>query len=403
MPWRVPTVQDERMRFVSQCIQGAWPVSAVCRAFGISRKTGYKYLARFHAGGWAALVDRSRAPHRQPHAIATAMRERVLTARRAHPSWGPRKLLPYLARRHPGHVWPAPSTVSALLHAAGLVPPRRRRRYVPLLATALRTPTEPNALWTADFKGWFRARNGARCDPLTVVDGASRFLLGCELLAHLDFVHVQAAFVRVFRTYGLPLALRTDNGAPFASTALGGLTRLAVWWLKLGIALERTRPGNPGGNARHERLHLTLQQTMASTPRATWAAQQRACGAFRDEYNHERPHAALANCTPADCYHPSPRSYPTRLTSPTYDTDCEVRVVYPKGYVRWHGHELFVSEALAGEPIGLRQLAAPHWVVHYGAMQLGLVDAHTGRLLRFRSIQPAPLIPDSEPRCHPCP
>jgi transposase InsO family protein len=297
MPWKETHVEEERMRFIVSCLdqESDWPMSEVCRAFGISRKTGYKWLERYDSFGLEGLKDHSRAPKTQPHGVSAAMVERVLKLRRRHRFWGPRKLVAWLRREEPAIAWPAPSTTGEILKRHGLVRSRRRRRRaVPQGGTGLCQPAAANDQWSADFKGWFRTGDGQRCDPLTIADGFSRFLLRCRVVEQPDDEHSRPVFRSTFREYGLPLALRTDNGPPFASTqALGGLTRLSVWWVKLGITLERIEPGHPQQNGRHERMHETLKQETAWPPRPNGRAQQRAFNDFWYVYNFERPHAAL--------------------------------------------------------------------------------------------------------------
>jgi transposase InsO family protein len=249
---------DERVRFIAG-LQSGLGMAEACRSYGVSRKTGYKWLERYKVGGPSGLEERSRAPHRMPWAIEDEMQELLIAARCQHPSWGPRKLLAWLERRHRGRHFPAPSSVGDLLRRRGLVKPRRRRRRVqPRVARPGRYDA-PNATWCADFKGWFRTGDGERCDPLTISDGYSRFVLGCHIVERPTLEHVQPQFERVFVEYGLPTAIRTDNGPPFASTGLGGLSRLAVWWLRLGITPDRIEPGRPEQNGRHERFHKTLK------------------------------------------------------------------------------------------------------------------------------------------------
>jgi hypothetical protein len=252
------------------------------------------------------------------------------------------------------------------------------------LGTPLVDATAPNAVWTADFKGWFHARNGERCDPLTIADAYSRYLFSCQLVRRANTAEVWTVFERTLRDYGLPAALRTDNGPPFASTGLGGLTRLGVRCTKLGIVLQRSRPGCPQDNGRHERVHLTLQQAVIQPPRSTRAAQQRACAAFLREYNHERPHAALGNRTPAELYTRSARPYPRRLEPFVYPPTYETRWVNARGTMRWRGTHLFLSEVLGGETVGLRPVSADHWAVQVGPLEVALIDDRRVQLIRYK-------------------
>ena len=347
---------SERMRFVVAVQTGEDTMAALCRRFGISRKTGYNVLARVAAAGPAGLVDRSRAPHHRPHAVAPAVREAVLALRAAHPTWGPKKLVAHLCSTQPEQVWPAPSTVGELLTAAGLVVPRRRRRHVPPRTQPLAHATGPNAVWCADFKGDFVLGDATRCYPLTISDAHSRFLLRCQALPTTATTRVQPLFEATFRSYGLPEVIRTDNGPPFATTGAGGLSRLSVWWVKLGIRPERIDPGTPSQNGRHERLHRTLKAEACRPPEATLRTQQRAFDRFCHTYNAERPHEALGQVPPATAYTPSPRPFPDRLPELTYPAADAVRWVRPNGAIRWQNGEVYLTPALSGEPVGLTQV-----------------------------------------------
>jgi len=392
MPWRTTGVLEERLKFVLAYVAGEGSVAELARTHGISRKTAYKFLSRFPLEGVAGLQDRSRAPHAHPNAITPGVVELLLQARRRHPTWGARKLLPYLARRYPGLVLPAASTVSRLLRVQGLAARRARRRPLGGSAAPGRG-TAPNDLWSADFKGWFRAGNGERCEPLTITDHASRFGLACDVLERGTLPTVRPVFERIFREYGLPGALRTDNGLPFASTGLGGLTRLSAWWIRLGIRPERIAPGQPQQNGRHERFHRTLQEATARPPSPTRRAQQRASDAFLREYNYERPHAALGDRPPADVYVPSARPYPTHLAPLAYPPDCEVRRVQSCGHMKWRGQDVFVSQALVGQHVGLRQTADDQWRLYFGPVELARFDARQRKVLPLAT----PLWTDPEP------
>jgi transposase InsO family protein len=373
---------EERRAFVAEAVRREWTMTALCEAYGISRKTGYQVLHRYQTGGEAALAPRSRAPHRSPQALPEAVQQPILALREAHPSWGPRKLRAWLQVRQPGAEWPAPSSIGALLHRAGLTRARRARRGGgPPRRAPLTQASQPNDVWTIDFKGWFLTGDGRRCDPLTLVDEASRYLLCCVAVSRPTEREVQRWLERAFREYGLPLVLRSDNGAPFAMPrGLVQLSRLAVWWLKLGIQPERIAPGHPEQNPRHERLHRTLKQETATPPAPTRCAQQRAFDRFRPIYNDERPHEALHQQPPGHVYRPSPRPYPARVVSPEYPASLRVRRVRADGYIKWHGRLIFLSHALRGEPIGLEEVADGCWRVTFGALPLGCLHAEADRL-----------------------
>ena len=344
--------------------------------YGISRKTAYKWVGRYEADGAPGLVERSRAPRHSGRAVAQPLREAMLALRRRHPHWGPRKLAAILREREPQQPWPAPSTMGELFRREGLSQARRRLRYIVPLTQPLAAAQHPNDVWSADFKGWFRTADGARCDPLTVADAQSRFVLCCRIVAPTG-VGVRPWFERTFRTYGLPRALRTDNGSPFASTGPGRLSRLAVWWLKLGIQLDRIDPGHPEQNGRHERFHLTLQTEATVPPAGSAAAQQRRFDHLRQEFNEVRPHEALGQTPPARTYQGSPRPYPARLEDPWYDATCQVRRVTPKGQIKWLGDLVFVSEAVIGELVGVAETERGDWTVQFMHVELGRIDRTT--------------------------
>ena len=380
---------DQRVALVAEWLRAEWTVTELSQRYGVSRKTVYKWLGRYAAEAGAGLVDRSRAPHRAGRAIAPAVWAAVVALRQRHPTWGPKKLRALLQQRDPVQVWPAASTLGARLRRAGLSQPRRRRRYPVPLTQPLVTAQAPNDVWTADFKGWFRTGDGVRCDPLTVQDAWSRYALCCQIVP--PSVHgVRPCFERLFQTYGVPRALRTDNGSPFATTGAGRLSRLAVWWWKLGIQVDRIAPGHPEQNGRHERFHLTLQQETSTPPAATPAAQQARFDQLRQVYNTERPHEALGQQPPARYYTPSPRPYPARLPEPWYDATHAVRRVRDTGQIKWQGTLVFVSEAVRGEWVGLAETAHGDWVVRFMQVELGRIDRTTRRFTPAWLGRPSP-------------
>lgn len=368
---------EERERFIEDWLAGGRDnVAALCRLYGVSRKTGYKWLERFRAGGMAALEDGSHAAHRQPRRISDEVEQRVIEARREHPSWGPKKLRAWLERCEPETVWPAPSTIGEALKRAGLVHGRSGKRR---LGEAASSPLQParhaNEIWTIDYKGEFRTGDGVWCYPLTVVDAHSRFLLGCA--AHLSPCHEQArrSLERLFRERGLPERIRSDNGTPFASTGAGRLSRLNVWWWKLGIVVERIEPGKPQQNGRHERMHRTLKAETARPPAGSQRDQQRRFDRFREEYNQERPHESLGQRPPATFYEPAERKYPNQVPEPEYPGHWERRRVRRDGSVKFHGSLYFLSEALAGETTGWVEIDEAIWQVWFGPVELAVYDA----------------------------
>jgi putative transposase len=353
MSWKETCPVAERMKFVLEVLNGELPFAQLCRCYGITRKTGYKWLERYQDGGVLGLTDASRAPLHHPNAVSPEVEEQIVAMRELHPQYGPRKLLFRLQQMAPGQHWPCTSTIGAILKERGLVVPRKRKRHATPYTQPFASCLEPNDTWCIDFKGWFPTGDGRRCDPLTLTDAASRYLLCCHALPNQQLEPVQSRMKILFREYGLPRAIRSDNGTPFASTGLAALTRLSVWWLKLGITCERIRPATPCENGRHERMHLTLKQHTAMPPYETLRRQQKAFDDFRHEYNEERPHEALGMNVPASCYQPSQIKYPARVPDPEYPKHFIVRPVHEHGQIRFRGKRYFLSKALGGEYVGL--------------------------------------------------
>ena len=369
---------DQRVAFIADWLRDEWTMSALAERYGISRKTGYKWVDRYVADRRQGLADRSRAPKAHGRAMADDVRGDIIALRRAYPRWGPKKLRAVLEEREPGRTWPAASTMGDLLRRAGLSQPRRRPRYVVPLTQPLAGAQAPNEVWTADFKGWFRTADRTRCDPLTIIDACSRFVLCCRIVRP-DESGVRPWFERTFRRYGLPRAVRTDNGPPFATTGTGQLSALAVWWLKLGIDVERIAPGHPEQNGRHERFHLTLQQETTTAPAPTAQRQQARFDRLRREFNAVRPHEALGQQPPARHYRASPRPYPARLEEPWYDATHQVRRVRDNGEIKWQGELVFLSAALRHEPVGLAETERGDWLVRFMHLELGRIDRATRR------------------------
>jgi putative transposase len=378
MPWKETCSMDQRVAFIADWLRDEWTMTELAVRYAISRKTAYKWVARYEADPAQGLGVRSRAPHRHGRAVEAAVAAAVLALRQAHPTWGPKKLRVVLQQREPARTWPAASTLGDLLRRAGLSQPQRRTRYPVPLTQPLAAARAPNDVWTVDFKGWFRTQDGTRCDPLTVADAWSRYVLCCHITTP-STEGVRPWLERTFREYGLPRALRSDNGPPFATTGPGRLSRLAVWWLKLGIALDRITPGAPQENGRHERFHLTLQQDTTAPPAPTPRAQQRRFDHHRRCFNEDRPHEALQLRAPATLYHASPRPYPSRLEDPWYDATHQVRRVKANGQIQWRGGLIFLSEAVRGEVVGLAETPHGDWTVRFLDVELGRIDRRTQR------------------------
>jgi putative transposase len=374
MPWLEATPMEQRERFIRDQQSGLYSMSELCDRHTISRKTGYKWLERFDAGGRAALGDRSRAPHRCPHRIADDIAELICTTRRQHPNWGPEKLLQWLTPRHPNVALPAVSTAGDLLARRGLVKKRRRRQPHLHPGVVPATTVHPNDLWTADFKGHFRTRDGVYCYPLTIADQHTRFLIACHGLLSTKGHGVRSVFDRFFREYGLPRAIRTDNGVPFATTGIHGLSQLNVWWMRLGIQHQRILPGRPQQNGAHERMHKTLKADAIRPPRATLIAQQRAFNNFRREYNEERPHQHLRGRPPAAVYRPSPRAYDARLPPIDYPGHFLVKRITNAGTFRFKHRLLFIAHSLAPHTIGLEEIDDGIWSIYFCQVLIARLD-----------------------------
>jgi putative transposase len=369
---------DERLRFVARLLEGE-KMAPLCAEFGISRKTGYKIFDRYKDCGVAAFSDRSRRPYRQANRLPPQLEAMIVRLKREYPGWGAPKIREKLRRQSTAPHLPAISTVHAVLDRHGLVQRRRRRRHV-ASGTALSRPAEPTALWCADYKGEFMLGDRRYCYPLTITDFASRYLLTCEALATTQEKFAFTVFERTFKEFGLPQAIRTDNGVPFASGhALYGLSKLAVWWLRLGLEIERTKPGHPEQNGRHERMHLTLKKHATKPAAANVLQQQARFDAFVDEYNRERPHQGLGMKVPADVYARSPRVYRglEELSYPFHDGTFTVTQC---GRICFKGRKVNLSHVFAGQNVGVTQVGERIWLVTFMRYDLGYFDDETCRL-----------------------
>jgi putative transposase len=398
MPWRETSPMNQRARFITDYHAGVAPFSEVCDRYGISRRTGYKWVDRYEAAGQPGLEDQSRRPHSCPHATSAVVVKQLLELRGHHPSWGAKKLLKVLSRREPRLELPGRSTCCDILKRHGLVQSPRRRKYPGHPGRPKTAMDEPNAVWTADFKGQFRTRDAEYCYPLTVVDGYSRYLLECQGLRSTAIDLARPVFLRLFGEHGLPRIIRTDNGVPFATTALGRLSTLSVWWIRLGIYPELIEPAHPEQNGSHERMHRTLKRETARPPRGNLAAQQSRFNEFRREYNEDRPHEALDQETPASLYRPSPRQLPRKLPPIEYPGHFEIRYVSANGGIRWKCDWVCVTHTLAGEYVGLEEVGDGLWDVYFGPVRLGRMDErqrriedNNGRWLRRKVL---PMSPD---------
>lgn len=374
MPWNEVSPMQQKRFFIADHARGTFTMTELCARYDVSRKTGYKWVARFEEAGLPGLEDRSRRPTSSPNATAPEQVRVIVALRRKHPHWGAKKLLEILTQRHPRIAWPAPSTICDILAREGLITHRRRRRYPGHGGRPEVLMAEPNQTWCADFKGQFKTGDGIYCYPLTVTDGCSRLLLGCKGRFSTEHAGAQPVFQRLFRTYGLPKIIRTDNGVPFASCGLGRLSRLSVWWIRLGIYPELIELGHPEQNGRHERMHRTLKAETARPPAASMQAQQRRFDRFRAEYNDERPHEALDMATPSSIYRPSPRPFPEHVPAVVYPAHFELRLVSAAGFIRINTIPVNVTHVLVGEYVGLEEVGDGIWDVYYGPIRLGQLN-----------------------------
>jgi transposase InsO family protein len=377
----------ERTEFVCTHDRDHFSMAELFRQFGVSRKTGYKWLGRFESGGAEALRDLSRAPHDCPHRTEEDLEGAIIDLRRAHPTWGPKKLRELLERDRPDENGPAASTIGDILKRNGLVFPRRRRRKLGHPGAPTRVVTQPNQLWTADHKGWFKTRDGERCYPLTICDQFSRYILLCLGSLSTSCADARPGFERVFREFGLPAAIRSDNGVPFAGLGIARLSRLSVWWIRNGIMPELIEPGKPQQNARHERMHRTLKDE-AAQPAANCRCQQVKFDSWRREFNNLRPHESLGGATPASLYTPSPRPYPEKVPEPQYFSYYQVRKVSRNAGIRWKSRWLNVGEVLEEEFIGLEPVADGIWSVFFCDFLLGRFDERSLVISGFPPLRP---------------
>ncbi len=375
MAWTETCVMEQRIKFVMEALDGTYSMLELCNYYGISRKTGYKWLNRYRQGGIEAVHNRSRKPHSHPQEMSHQVKESILAIKKRFSKWGAPKIRNRLERIHPGwDSYPAISTIGLFLRNQGLTHSRKRRRKATPTELPLTSGLYSNQVWCADFKGHFTTGNRNRCNPLTVSDHASRYLLCCRHLDHMSYTLVKMRFERVFREYGLPEVIRTDNGTPFSSRGLGGLSRLSYWWIRLGIHPERIEPGHPEQNGRHERMHKTLKDHTAKPPAKTLPQQQKRFNKFCSEYNDHRPHEALDMRTPSECYSSSIREYPSRLPQISYPDHMQIRRVYPHGDIQYLGKRLFVTESLCGQYVGIEQIDEYTSMVWYCSYLIGRID-----------------------------
>lgn len=393
MPWNEISPLDQRTQFIAEYLDEDLSISELCDLFNVSRKTGYKWIGRYERDGARGLEARNSKPRSCPHQTAESLVNALVEARKHHPWWGAKKLLWHVSKAHRDWPWPAPSTVSEILRREGLVRQPRYRRNRGHPGRPNTVPAAPNDLWCADFKGHFKTLDGQYCYPLTVTDNYSRYLLGCQGLLTNSCAQSKAVFTKLFREYGLPRRIRTDNGVPFATNTLGRVSSLSAWWIRMGITPELIEPGCPQQNGCHERMHKDLKAQATRPPSSTCRSQQPRFNAFRDEYNNERPHEALGQETPASLYCPSPREMPEKPLPLEYPAHFEKRLVSGNGGIRWKGAWVNVTSVLKNDYIGLEEAGSGIWTVYIGHVKLGrLLEEHMkiedlyGRLQRRKKV-----------------
>ncbi|OHB57750.1 MAG: hypothetical protein A2Y07_01915, partial [Planctomycetes bacterium GWF2_50_10] len=380
---------------ISEFLEGDYSMSELCIAYNISRKTGYKWLARYEQFGTGGLEDLSRVPHHHPHEIPDAVKSTILCVNARYPHWGPLKIEYKIRKLYPcWSRYPAVSTIGLFLKRQGLVISRKRRRCASPTQPPLTNGINPNDVWSVDFKGHFATRDSSRCNPLTINDHLSRYLICCRHVDRMSYNLVKMQFERIFRQYGLPLVIRSDNGTPFSSRGIGGLSRLSAWWIRLGIHPERIEPASPDQNGRHERMHRTLKEHTAKPPADDLNSQQQRFDDFVNEYNNERPHEALEMQTPSSLYVPSERIFPNHLPRPHYDRYMQVRRVEHHGDIQYKNRRLFLGESLEGEYVGIEEIDDDKSRVWYCDYELGTIDHQKWRI---EPAKPHPLLAGVNP------
>jgi putative transposase len=381
MPWKETCAMEEKIQMIKDWLSKEHSISELGEHYQVSRKTVHKWIRRLKAGGMEALKEASCAPYCHPNATAPEIVSQIIDTKLRHVYWGPKKLVVFLKRQYPEQRWPAVSTAQSILYKEGLVKTKKTRRYTPPYTQPFQECQKPNDSWSIDYKGQFRTSDGRLCYPLTITDNYSRYLLTCRGLRHPNYESTRPWLERAFREYGLPLAIKSDNGAPFASTGLGGLSRISVWLIKLHIIPERIELAHPEQNGRHERMHRTLKEAVCNPSQSCLTKQQSAFDRFRPEYNEERPHEALDMETPASVYHPSRRIYPSKPRPVEYNSWMKIRRVVPSGGIMWRNNYIYVSQALAGEPVGLKQISDTTLELWFSSYLLGMIDETKGKVL----------------------
>lgn len=377
MPWKEIYVMDQKIQMISNWLSGDYGITELSRLHHVSRKTVYKWIERYQEDEEKGLRDLSSRPLTCARATPAEVVGEIIVLKNRYPDWGARKILSWLRRHRPGQQWPVASTMHDILQRHGLVKTRKKRHHTPPYGDPFMKAVQPNEVWSADYKGQFRLGCGSYCYPFTLTDNYSRYLLGCHGLAHPAYEPTRYHFEKAFREYGLPNAIRTDNGVPFASTGIRGLSKLSVWFIKLGIVPERIEKGHPEQNGRHERMHRTLKAEAIKPPQHSMAAQQREFDRFQEYFNTDRPHAALGQNTPASVYKKSNRRYPEKLPLIEYPAHYKVRRIHQGGGLKWGNTETYFSGTLAGEYVGLTEAGNGIWNIYFSFFPVAILDERT--------------------------
>ncbi len=383
MPWEMEKPMDQKVKLISLWLDEGYSITELSIQFGVSRKTIYKWINRYRIEGVTGLEDKSRAPQAHPNITERDKIERIIEYKLSHDKWGPKKIIDCLERKYQDERWPSASTAGEWLRKNGLVKSRKRRRHVQVYQNHFIDCRRPNDVWSADYKGQFYTRDRKVCYPLTVTDNYSRYLISCDGLEGPRYVETKGCFERIFRDYGLPVAIRTDNGIPFAGTSIGGLSRLSIWWIKLGILPERIAPGEPQQNGRHERMHRTLKESTTNPVGSNLTEQQKKFDLFRVEYNNERPHESIGMKRPCEVYKSTCRSFPNSIQPVEYSDNFMIRNVRHNGEIKFKGDFYFLSELLHGESVGLKEISDRIWQLNFGLYKLGYIDIHKKKVIRF--------------------
>lgn len=383
MPWKMEKPMDQKVKLLSAWLEGGTSISELSKRYGVSRKTIYKWICRYEQEGIKGLEEKSRVPHNHFNITEAEKVERIIDYKLHHMTWGPKKIQNCLQKAYPEETWPSASTIGSWLKKNDLVKDRKKRRHVQRYQDHFIDCTKPNDVWSADYKGQFYTRDRKVCYPLTITDNFSRYIIACDGLEGPRYAETIACFERVFREYGLPLAIRTDNGTPFAGTGLGGLSRLSIWWIKLGIIPERIDPGEPQQNGRHERMHRTLKESTVKPEIQNLSKQQREFDFFRVEYNTERPHESIGMKRPIELFKKSNRAFPNKLKPIEYPDTFLVRNVKRGGEIRLGNGFYFITGLLYREQIGLKEISDGLFQINFGLHRLGYIDLHQKKVIRY--------------------